>query len=157
MDTNEKHMSNAGQTIKRLVRTMDIDELRNINHVVVSRIKVLQAKNLKEKKDMLKIGDKVTFKATKFCLAEHDIWMHRERVKCRGWDVGVVLSIARSYAQVRVGSKTFKCRIRGLEKTNHEEGSWFEKPRLCIGKHNSAWPTLIELNPNIIASGLANA
>lgn len=148
------HNMSAELTIKRLVRTMTIDELRIINHVVVSRIKVLQAKNLKEKKNMLKIGDKVTFKATKMCLAHQ---LYGVRVKCRGWDVGVVLSIARSYAQVRVGSETFKCRIRGLEKTNHEEGSWFEKPRLCIGKHNSAWPTLIELNPNIIASGLANA
>jgi hypothetical protein len=129
-------MSNAEQTIKRLVRTMTTSELLNINTMVVSRIRILRAKKLKEKKDMLKIGDKVTFKVTK---------SPSYVLKCRGWNVGVVRSIARSNAQVRVGSKTFKCRIRGLEKTNHEEGSWFEKPRLWIGKHNSAWPTLIEL------------
>ena len=140
------NMSNAEQTIKRLVRTMDIDELRNINHVVVSRIKVLKAKKLKEKRDMLKNGDKVTFKATKICLAEPDIWMHRERVKCRGYKVGVVLSIARTLAKVRVGPKTFKCHISGLEKTNYEEcREWFEKPVVWIGKHERAFPTLIEL------------
>ena len=140
--------------IQRLVRTMDIDELRNINTIVVGRIRILKAQKLKEKKDMLKIGDKVIFKVTKKFSVEPGPWeLYRRRVKCRGWDVGFVLSIARSYAQVRVGSKTFKCRISGLEKTNHEEGSWFEK----IGKQRQAWPTLIELNPNIIASGLANA
>ena len=139
-------MSNAEQTIKRLVRTMDIDELRNINTIVVGRIRVLVAKKLKEKKNMLKIGDKVTFKATKMCLADFpNNNVYGVRVKCRGWNVGVVLSIARSYAQVRVGSKTFKCRIRGLEKTNHEEGSWFEKPGVWIRNPEGAWPTLIEL------------
>ena len=136
------HNMSAELTIKRLVRTMTIDELRNINHVVVSRIKVLHAKNLKEKKDMLKIGDKVAFKVTKMCLAHQ---LYGVRVKCRGWDVGVVLSIARSFAQVRVGSKNLKCRISGLEKTNHRQGSWFEKPRLVIGNPEGAWPTLIEL------------
>jgi len=59
--------------------------------------------------------------------------------------VGVVRSIARSNAQVRVGPKTFKCRISELEKTNHEEGSWFEKTGVWIRNPEGAWPTLIEL------------
>ena len=136
----------SAETIKRLVRTMNMDELRNINTIVVSRIKVLKAKKLLEKKNMLTIGDKITFKATKVCLAEPDIWMHRERVKCRGYKVGVLVSIARTFAKVRVGPKTFKCRIAGLEKTNYEEGrEWFEKPVVWIGKHERAFPTLVEL------------
>ena len=134
------NMSNAEQTIKRLVRTMTTSELLNINTMVVSRIKALQAKKLKEKKDMLKIGDKVAIKSNKVIVP----FPPSNRVKCRGWKVGVVLSIARSYAQVRVGSKTFKVHISGLEKTNHKEGSWFEKPG--VGRNpEGAWPTLIEL------------
>ena len=147
----------AEQTIKRLVRTMTDDELRNINTIVVGRIRILKAQKLKEKKDTLKIGDKVIFKVTKKFSVEPGPWelhrkpgpweVHRRRVKCRGWDVGVVLSIARSFAQVRVGSKNLKCRISGLEKTNHRLGSWFEKPRQhsWVGKQRQAWPTLIEL------------
>ena len=136
----------AEQTIKRLVRTMTEDELRNINTIVVGRMRVLKAKKLKEKKDMLKIGDKVIFKCTKKFSVEPGPWeLHGKRVKCRGWDVGFVLSIARSYAHVRVGSKNLKCRISGLEKTNHREGSWFEKPGVWIRNPEGAWPTLIEL------------
>ena len=56
----------AEQTIKRLVRTMNMDELRNINAVVVGRIKVLQAKKLKETKDLLKVGDTVTYTSFNF-------------------------------------------------------------------------------------------
>ena len=129
-------MSIAEQTINRLLRTMTTSECLNINTMVVSRIRILRAKKLKEKKDMLKIGDKVTFKVTK---------SPSYVLKCRGWKVGVVLSIARSYAQVRVGSKTFKVHISALEKTNHEEGSWFEKPGVWIRNPEGAWPTLIEL------------
>ena len=55
----------AEQTIKRLVRTMNMDELRNINAVVVGRIKVLQRKKAKETKDLLKVGDTVTFRFSK--------------------------------------------------------------------------------------------
>ena len=45
------HNMSAELTIKRLVRTMTIDELRNINTIVVGRIRVLVAKKLKEKKN----------------------------------------------------------------------------------------------------------
>ena len=140
----------AEQTIKRLVRTMTEDELRNINTIVVGRMRVLKAKKLKEKKDMLKIGDKVIFKVTKSFSDVRGPWeVGRKRQVhsnlLRGWDVGFVLSIARSYAHVRVGSKNLKCRISGLEKTNHREGSWFEKPGVWIRNPEGAWPTLIEL------------
>ena len=134
-------MSNAEQTIKRLVRTMDIDELRNINHVVVSRIKVLKAKKLKEKRDILKVGDTVTFRCSKNFRVDR-AWGF-EPVKCRGYTVGVVLSIARTFAKLRVGSKRYKGRISELEKTHFAEATmWFEKPD---AKHGSTWPTRMEL------------
>ena len=142
------HNMSAELTIKRLVHNMNVEELLNINGIVIGRIKVLQAKKLKEKKDLLTMGDKVTFKLTKSFLAEPGPWtVHRKRVKCRGHNVGVILSIARSYAQVRVGPKTFKCHISGLEKTNYAEGSWFEKPGVWIRNPEGAWPTLVELIP----------
>ena len=131
----------AEQTIKRLVRTMNMDELRNINAVVVGRIKVLQAKKLKETKDLLKVGDTVTFRFSKYFRVGR-VWGF-EPVKCRGYIVGVVLSIARTFAKVRVGSKRFKGRISELEKTHFAEATmWFEKPD---AKHGSTWPTRMEL------------
>jgi hypothetical protein len=139
--------------IQRLVRTMDIDELRNINTIVVGRIKVLKAKKLKEKKDFLKVGDRVTFKTRKVFLAIPCSWNHQERVKCRGYKVGVVLSMARTFAKVRVGPKTFKCRISGLEPTLYDEGTeWYEKP-LCptqqrasyLKRQDTAWPTVDDI------------
>ena len=104
----------AEQTIKRLVRTMTIEELFNINTMVVGRIKVLRAKKLKEKKGLLKVGDTVTAPVSKDFKVGR-VWGF-EPVKCRGHAVGVVLSIARTFAKVRVGSKRYKCRISGLEK-----------------------------------------
>ena len=131
----------AEQTIKRLVRTMKMDELRNINAVVVGRIKVLQAKKLKETKDLLKVGDTVTFRFSKYFKVGR-VWGF-EPVKCRGYIVGVVQSIARTFAKIRVGSKRYKCRISGLEKTHFAEATmWFEKPD---AKHGSTWPTRMEL------------
>ena len=123
---------------------MNIDELLKINTIVVSRIKVLKAKKLKEKKDMLKVGDKVTFRCSKVFRVGR-VWGF-EPVKCRGYTVGVVQSIARTFAKVRVGSKRYKGRISDLEKTHFAEATmWFEKPD---AKHGSTWPTRIELIPN---------
>ena len=131
----------AEQTIKRLVRTMNMDELRNINAVVVGRIKVLQAKKLKETKELLKVGDTVTFRFSKDFRVGR-VWGFQP-VKCRGYIVGVVLSIARTFAKVRVGSTRYKCRISGLEKTHFAEATtWFEKPDANYG---STWPTRMEL------------
>ena len=131
----------AEQTIKRLVRTMNMDELRNINAVVVGRIKVLQAKKLKETKDLLKVGDTVTVRNSRDFKVGR-VWGF-EPVKCRGYIVGVVQSIARTFAKVRVGSKRYKCHISELEKTHFAEATmWFEKPD---ANHGSTWPTRMEL------------
>ena len=118
---------------------MNMDELRSI---VIARIKVLQAKKLKETKELLKVGDTVTFRFSKDFRVGR-VWGFQP-VKCRGYIVGVVLSIARTFAKVRVGSTRYKCRISGLEKTHFAEATtWFEKPDANHGR--TPWPTREEL------------
>jgi hypothetical protein len=85
----------AEQTIRRLLRPMTLTGLRNINRMVVSEIKKVKAKKLREARSALKIGDRVTFKVH----AQKPFGCWLTPVKCRGYAVGYVISIARVLLQ----------------------------------------------------------
>ena len=146
----------AEQTIRRLLRPMTLTGLRNINRMVVSEIKKVKAKKLREARSALKIGDRVTFKvhAQKPCEGPYAMGPLMIPVKCRGYAVGSVISIARSFAKIKWKGKQIKCRVTGLEKTEHsEDAEWFEEPSIRPKGHpkdvKGYWPTREELIPAV--------
>ena len=99
-------MAHAHQTIERLTRNMDEDELVAVNKRIIKRIKALWVKIARKNRDTMKIGQRYTFKIRKNI-----------------YKVGTLVSFARSTAILRVSNKKFKCYIHTLEPTDKPEGT----------------------------------
>ena len=97
-------MAHAHQTIEQLTRNMDEDELIAVNKRIIKRIKALRVKIARKNRDTMKIGQRYTFK-------------NRNNL----YNVGTLVSFARSTAILRVSNKKFKCYIHTLEPTDKPE------------------------------------